>query len=109
MNCGFRISDCGLARRSAARRGFSFTEVLFAVMILGVGFIMVAAIFPVAIQQAQTSTEETTSAAVSRGAINYLEKVATNSTMPATNDMLVGPDFDGWPPFYPPGDGDSDG
>jgi prepilin-type N-terminal cleavage/methylation domain-containing protein len=76
------------------RRGFSFTEVLFAVMILGIGFIMVAAIFPVAIQQAKTSTEETTGAAVGRGAANYLEKVATNFTMPATDDVVVGPNFD---------------
>ena len=40
--------------RGRGSRGFSFTEVLFAVMILGIGFIMVAAIFPVAIQQATT-------------------------------------------------------
>ena len=44
-------------RRS--RRAFSFVEVLFAVIILGVGFIMVAAIFPVAIQQTQATVEET--------------------------------------------------
>ena len=84
--------------RTGRRAGFSFTEVLFAVMILGVGFIMVAAIFPVAIQQAQTSTEETTGAAVARGAVNYVEKVANNSTMPGTNNVLVGADFDGVPP-----------
>ena len=82
------------------RRGFSFTEVLFAVMILGIGFIMVAAIFPVAIQQARTSSEETTGAAVSRGAANLLEKVARNSTMPATGlaNIVVSGDFDGFPP-----------
>ena len=79
-------------------RGFSFTEVLFAVMILGVGFIMVAAIFPVAIQQAKTSTEETSAAAIARGAINYIDRVATNSILPGTNNMVVGPDFDGFPP-----------
>ena len=76
------------------RRGFSFTEVLFAVMILGVGFIMVAAIFPVAIQQARTSTEETVSAAASRGGANYFEKIATNNIMPATDNVVVGPDYD---------------
>ena len=83
----------GPARRAA--RGFSFTEVLFAVMILGIGFIMVAAIFPVAIQQARNSSEETTAAAVSRGAANFLEKVASNSTMPATGNIVVGPFYDG--------------
>ena len=84
-------------RRSAAgrrARGFSFTEVLFAVMILGIGFIMVAAIFPVAIQQARNSSEETAAAAVSRGAANFVEKVATESVMPVTNNVVVGPDFD---------------
>jgi len=81
--------------KMARRSGFSFTEVLFAVMILGIGFIMVAAIFPVAIQQAKTSTEETNGAAIARGAVTYLEKIATDSTMPATNNVVVGPDYDG--------------
>ena len=81
--------------RSLSARGFSFTEVLFAVMILGIGFIMVAAIFPVAIQQARTTTEETTGAAVARGAANVLEKVASNSTMPVTNNVVVSANFDG--------------
>ena len=61
MDCGLRILDCGLGRPGRLRRrvrrgGFSDTEVLFAVMIQGVGFIMVAAIYPVAIKQAKTST-----------------------------------------------------
>jgi len=86
-------------RRS--RRGFSFTEVLFAVMILGIGFIMVAAIFPVAIQQAKTSTEETNGAAIARGGVTYLEQIASDSTMPATNNVVVGPDYDGEKPFPP--------
>lgn len=81
-------------RSANEARGFSFTEVLFAVMILGVGFIMVAAIFPVAIQQAKTSTEETTAAAVSRGGANYFEKIAFDNIMPATNNVVVGPNFD---------------
>ena len=80
------------------RRGFSFTEVLFAVMILGIGFIMVAAMFPVAIQQAQTSTEETTAAALGRTAATMLEQVATDSTMPATGGVVVATDYDGVPP-----------
>jgi hypothetical protein len=71
---------------------------LFAVMILGVGFIMVAAIFPVAIQQAKTSTEETSAAAISRGAATYIDGIATNSILPGTGNVLVGPDFDGLPP-----------
>jgi type II secretory pathway pseudopilin PulG len=94
MDCRLPIADCRLRRG-----GFSFTEVLFAVMILGIGFIMVAAIFPVAIQQAKTSAEETTGGAVARGAANYLDRVASNSTMPATENVVVGPDYDGRPPY----------
>jgi hypothetical protein len=76
------------------RSAFSFTEVLFAVMILGVGFIMVAAIFPVAIQQAKNTSEEGTGAAVSRGGANYFEKIANNATMPPTLGYVVSPDWD---------------
>src|SRR5438045_2435175 len=59
-------------RPRAARRGFSFAEVMFAVVILGIGFIMVAAIFPVAIQQTQTTNEESMGAAAAREGTNAL-------------------------------------
>ena len=36
---------------SVQRSAFSFIEIMFAVIILGIGFIMIAAVFPVAIQQ----------------------------------------------------------
>lgn len=50
------------------RRGFTFTEIMFAVVILGIGFIMIAAIFPVAIKMNSQSSEETVSViAVERG------------------------------------------
>lgn len=58
------------------RAGLSFTEVMFAVIVLGIGFIMVAALFPVAIQQAKLSTEDTTAAAIARSAFSYLEQSA---------------------------------
>ena len=80
---------------SPRRRGFSFTEVLFAVMILGVGFIMVAAIFPVAIQQSRTTAEETTAAAVARGGANFFEKMATTEAMPATGNVVMSANYDG--------------
>lgn len=44
--------------------GFSFAEVMFAVIVLGIGFIMIAAVFPVAITQSKTTKEETTIASV---------------------------------------------
>jgi Tfp pilus assembly protein PilV len=80
---------------SQSRRAFSFTEVLFAVMILGIGFIMVAAMFPVAIQQAKNNSEESNGAAVSRGAASYLDRIATNETMPPTWNTVVAAEYDG--------------
>lgn len=61
------------------RRGFSFTEVLFAVVILGIGFIMVAGIFPVAIQQSKLTIDETTGAAIARGSVSYLQRAMTDN------------------------------
>jgi type II secretory pathway pseudopilin PulG len=62
-----------------ARRGFSFTEILFAVMILGIGFIMIAAIFPVALQQTETSQAETVGAAVARAGVSFVGQAATST------------------------------
>jgi hypothetical protein len=65
-----------LARGSAvraARPAFTFLEVLFAVIIVGIGFIMIAAIFPVAISQTQANVSEATGIAVGRDAIRYLQ------------------------------------
>lgn len=45
-------------RNDRARRGFTFMEILFAVMILGIGFIMIAAMFPAALRQTQANVEE---------------------------------------------------
>ncbi len=67
------------------RPGYSFTEVMFAVVVLGIGFIMIAAMFPVAIQQTATTSEETNAAAIARGGVNYLKSIATNANMPPTD------------------------
>jgi type II secretory pathway pseudopilin PulG len=69
-------------------RGFNFTEVLFAVMILGIGFIMVAAIFPVALMQTKTTQEETAAAAIARGGANYLQSIATDANLPASGNRV---------------------
>ena len=53
---------------SLRHRGFSFTEVLFAVIILGIGFIMIAAIFPVALMQSPTRWVRRPTAAPPRAA-----------------------------------------
>src|SRR5687767_12499220 len=107
MDCGLRIADCGMPRRGIGclgrRRptGFNFTEVLFAVMILGIGFIMVAAIFPVALSQVKSNNEESGAARVARSVLPVLEELgrmepieypADDTTMPilpATNNIVV--------------------
>ncbi|HLL90988.1 MAG TPA: type II secretion system protein [Tepidisphaeraceae bacterium] len=68
------------ARRTPVRRGFSFVEILFAVMILGIGFIMVAAIFPVAISQSQATVDETTAERVLVAADNTVRAVVPDPT-----------------------------
>ena len=65
-----------------SRPGFSFVEVLFAVIILGVGFILVAAIFPVAIQQTQATAEDAAAAAAAREAANAITGLPTAATNP---------------------------
>lgn len=74
------------------RRGFSFTEVLFAVMIMGIGFIMVAAMFPVTIRQTQETMHDTVGANLAKGAAQCLQSIATEETFPPTktvNDDLM--------------------
>jgi hypothetical protein len=68
----------------AHRRGYSFTEVMFAVVVLGIGFIMIAAMFPVAISQSKLTQEETNAASIARGAATYVQSIATRYNMPAT-------------------------
>lgn len=63
------------------RRGFSFIEILFAVMILGIGFIMIAGVFPVAISQTQSSGEDSTGAALARAGATFLKR------LPALNQL----------------------
>lgn len=66
--------------------GFNFAEVLFAVMILGIGFIMIAAIFPVALLQTKSTMEETAAASVSRGGLGYVSSAANGVTIPSVPD-----------------------
>src|SRR3954453_9704583 len=76
-------------RASRRRGGFSFAEVMFAVIVLGVGFIMVAAIFPVAIQQTKTTADETTAAAAVRGATMQLGQSMLQIATPANQERLA--------------------
>src|SRR5688500_12107880 len=73
------MTDCrpeSLNRPLAHRRGFSFAEVMCAVIIWGIGFIMVAALFPVAIQQTKLTVDESAAASIARGAVPIVEQLA---------------------------------
>jgi hypothetical protein len=79
LHCRLSTIRYPLRRQS----GFSFAEVMFAVVILGIGFIMVAAIFPVAIQQTQATGEENIAAIAARDAAGGIIQVPTSVTNPA--------------------------
>lgn len=83
MNMSELRHDIRMTRRGP-RRGFSFTEVLFAVMVLGVGFIMIAAMFPVTLRQTQTTMEETHAANLGREALAFLQAMASDDLFPVT-------------------------
>src|SRR5256885_2035226 len=78
------------------RRGFTFTEVMFAVILLGIGFIMLAGMFPVAIQQTQTNVEESTASTVAQSAAKYMEQTLTQDDVRPT--VLPGPNQ--YPRFF---------
>ncbi len=65
------------------RRAFTFAEIMFAIMILGIGFIMVAGMFPVAIQQTQAAHEETAAALVGQFASQFLQRATGDADYPA--------------------------
>ena len=69
-------------------RGFSFIEVLFALAVLAVGFIMIAAIFPVAIRQTDATVDATTAQTVADHATQSLLAVSTSQDFPDTNGRI---------------------
>jgi prepilin-type N-terminal cleavage/methylation domain-containing protein len=62
-----------------ASRGFTFTEVLFAVVILGIGFIMLAAMFPVALSQTKLTVNESAGIQAATGASAAMNSVFDGS------------------------------
>lgn len=83
MSMELPVSSCRLPAPRRIRRAFSFTEILFAVIILGIGFIMVAGMFPVALQQAKTTSEETAGTSLARAAAAQLAQILSDSADPA--------------------------
>src|SRR4051794_1822618 len=79
------IQACTRGRRT----GFTFIEILFAVMILGIGFIMIAGIFPVAISQTATTQADTIGAAVSAHGTNSVISIGAGlSSIPPTGQVI---------------------
>jgi type II secretory pathway pseudopilin PulG len=69
---------------SFARAGYSFPEVLFAVVVLGIGFIMIASVFPVAIQQSKASADETVAATAARSGVAVAAVLGQQQSTAAT-------------------------
>ena len=69
--------------------GFTFLEVLFAVMILGIGFIMAAAMFPATVRQTQSNVEDQASTAVVHYATRTLNSLANDAANTPTADSLL--------------------
>ncbi len=112
-------TTAGRRRLQALRcRGFTFIEVLFAVIILGVGMIMIAAMLPVAVKQGQETREEMLAKATMESAYALIRASATNAAYgpttagamvkvppaavaPIAGDMVLGSDPRyGWVAFY---------
>ena len=89
-----------MGRGGRRARGYSFPEVLFAVAVLGIGFIMIAAIFPVALLQTQSTLEETIGTAVTRNGVSYLRgsPLLNASKLPFTNNLVPAPVTPSAPP-----------
>src|SRR5258706_3402428 len=87
LGCALVPRPSSLVPRS--RRGFTFTEVMFAVILLGIGFIMLAGMFPVAIQQTQTNMQESTASTTAQSAAKYMEQTLTQADVQPT--IVPGP------------------
>jgi hypothetical protein len=71
--------------KSKIHRAYSFPEVLFAVIVLGIGLIMIAAIFPVAIAQNKATVDETTASSIARNAASVMASLAIDNRTQTAN------------------------
>jgi type II secretory pathway pseudopilin PulG len=71
------------------RGGFTFLEVLFAIIVLGVGFIMVAAMFPAALKQTQAAVEDATGSALWVNASRKFSELARQRIPPPSPNAAV--------------------
>lgn len=78
------------ASAAKRRRGFTFIEVMFAVMILGFGVIMVAVMIPVAIRQTKETRENNTGSASVESGFHSLESVWAGYDAAGHSQLLGG-------------------
>jgi type II secretory pathway pseudopilin PulG len=78
-------------RSAVRRRAFTFVEVLFAIIILGVGFIMIAGMLPVAIKQGQESQRDLTGRILADNLYATLRASMTRANTPPTNSISSDP------------------
>jgi len=71
------------------RNGFSFAEVMFAVVILGIGFIMVAAVFPVAVEQTRATGDEAAASELARDVMRSISSTAKAADFDHNNDGVT--------------------
>ena len=73
-------------------RGFTFIEVMFAVLVMGVGVIMIAAMLPVALKKTQQTRETAAAAAVMESYWHDIEVATINdASLPVTVAVAGGP------------------
>jgi len=91
---GYQAAGFRSRASARARRAFTFTEVLFAVMLLGIGFIMVAAIFPVAIRESRANRDDTTGVIVAKAGARIMSMKPfsfAQMTIGSRKDLHSGP------------------
>lgn len=104
--CRMPNAECRMNNRSVIlprrvnRGGFTFIEILFSVIILGVGMIMIAGMLPVAIKQTADSRNDLTARVVADGGYAYLRTLSQThpEAFPETTGKRWSDDED---PFTP--------
>jgi len=74
------------ARRRA--RGFSFPEVLFAVVILGIGLILLAGMLPVGVKVVQETVDRQQADTVAKAGTTYVSAVAPTASLDSTDGAM---------------------
>jgi len=82
------------SRHGRLRGGFSLIELMIAIIILGLGLVMVATMFPVAWGRARDLSEFTTKQTITPGAMNLLENLLRAAPVDLANSP-VGPSLGG--------------